>query len=480
VGYPDLAIHYGFTGWPVGFPLLLSMLFQVFGYSEVLARPFSIFLGGSVVILTATLAHLLFRNRYITWLSALLVALNPLLVAFSGRIHTQNGALFFLFASLSLLLLSVIRKDSLDFVNPETILGDRRRLSAFLLSIFLAAFSLAIRETYVVYGLAFAYILYKAGFSFNKKAFFLLLLGIIPFILGYSPSLFYNYRNYGSLLASTGFYWHGEGIPLDIHYLFFGNSSSAGLPGGLVFLLCLLLYAFPIILLPFAKKFGGNVKTLLLLLLLPLVPLTFLYGSFPALSAVPRYVLPFIPIASVISAYAIANFRRMKTVFYVIIGALVLLQQLSLFFPLPLSFKVSPYIGSLAMYSPVYNNYTYNSFPDYTNVMVEWVKKNTESEAVIITPSRAYHFYYYGERDPIILYSYLEVASLAPIIESRPVYLVEDHEMVMNPGKIDSFLGSLQGFDLTYELVDRIPLFSPYVGNTQMKIYRIHGEQGST
>lgn len=175
VGYPDLAIHYDFAGWPVGFPLLLSMLFKVFGYSEILARLFTIFLTSLVIILTGVISHLLFRNRYITWLSALLVALNPLLVAFNSRIHTENGGLFFLFASITLLLLSVIKKGNPDFANPEIILGDKRRLSCFLLAIFLVAFSLTVRETYVIYGLAFVYILYKASFSLNRKTLILFL-----------------------------------------------------------------------------------------------------------------------------------------------------------------------------------------------------------------------------------------------------------------------------------------------------------------
>ena len=166
----------------------------------------------------------------------------------------------------------------------------------------------------------------------------------------------------------------------------------------------------------------------------------------------------------------------MKNVFYIIIISLVSLQQLFLFFPLPQSFDISPRIGVLAMYSPVYNNYSYNNFPDHTGAMVEWVKNNTESNAVIITPSRVYHFYYYAGRDVITLTSYLDTSSLTQIIESRPVYLVEDHEAAVSPKKIDVFLESLDGLNLTYKVVDRIPLFSPYIGNTQMEIYRIDKE----
>jgi len=475
VGHPDLAIHYDFAGWPVGFSLLLSVLFKVFGYGEMLARLFTIGLTSLVIILAGVIAHLLFRNRHITWLSALLVALNPLLVAFSGRIHTENGGLFFLFASMTLLLWSVMDRGNLSFVSPKAIFRDKKRLFSFLLSVSLAAFCLTIRETYVIYGLAFVYILYKSNFFFNKNGAYLISLGIAPFLLGYSPSLYYNYINYGSFIVSTHLQWAG-GMPLDIQYFFFGNSGSMGLPGGVIILFCFLIYAFPIILLAFIKKIGGNIKFLLLLLLLALLPVLFVYGAFPNPSAVPRYLLPLIPIASIISAYALVNIRAMKRIFYIIIIAAVSLPQLFLFFPLPQSFAISPRIGALAMYSPVYNNYSYNNFPNYVNVMVDWVKNNTESNAVIITPSRVYHFYYYAERDVIAITSYLDTSSLTQIIESRPVYLVEDHEAAVSPEKINAFLESLDGLNLTYEVIDRIPLFSPYIGNTQMEIYRIDRE----
>ncbi len=469
VGYSDLG-QYNLPPWPVGFPLLLSTLFKVFGYSEILARLFTIFLTSLVIIFTGVISHLLFKNRYITWLSTLLVALNPLLVAFSGRIHTQNGAFFFLLASITFLLLSVVKRDNLGFANPEIILRDKRRLSCFLLSIFLAGFLLTVRETEAIYGLAFVYILYKAGFSLNKKTFYLILLGIIPFILGYSPSLYYNYMNYGSFITSTHLYW-GGGIPLDIHYLFFGSSGSMGLPGGLVILLSTLAYAFPLSFLLFVKKFNGNIRFLLMLFLLSLLPVIFLYGSAVPVGAAPRYILPLIPIASIIAAYSILNIRKMKKTFYIAIISIVSLQQLFLFSPPPLSFNISPKIGLATVYSPVYNIYSYNNFPDHTNAMVEWVKNNTESNAIIITPSRVSHFYYYAKRDAIHFTAV--TASLTQALESRPVYLVQDHGRTVDPEEMDIFLKSLDSFNLTYKLVDQIPLFSPYIGSTQMRIYRV-------
>lgn len=469
VGYPDLG-QYSLPGWPVGFPLLLSTLFKVFGYSEFLARIFTIFLASLVIVFTGTIAHLLFRNKYITWLSALLVALNPLLVAFSGRIHTQNGAFFFLFASVTFLLLSVVKRDNLGFANPEIIWRDKRRLSSFLLSIFLAGFLLTVRETEAIYGLVFVYILYKAGFSLNKKTFYLISLALIPFILGYCPSLYYNYMNYGSFIASTHLHW-GGGTLLDIHYLFFGNTGSMGIPGSLLILLTSLVYAFPIISLIFIRKFNSSTRFLLLIFLLALLPVIFLYGTTPVPTAAPRYILPLIPIASIISAYSILNIRKMKKIFYIAIISIVSLQQLFLFFPPPLSFNISPKIGLATVYSPVYNIYSYNNFPDHTNAMVEWVKNNTESDAIIITPSRVSHFHYYAKRDAIHFTSV--TASLTQRLESRSVYLVEDHYTSVHSEEMDIFLKSLDSFNLTYKLVDQIPLFSPYIGSTQMRIYRV-------
>jgi len=161
----------------------------------------------------------------------------------------------------------------------------------------------------------------------------------------------------------------------------------------------------------------------------------------------------------------------MKKIFYIVIISIVSLQQLFLFAPLPLSFSISPKLALPTIYSPVYNIYSYNNFPDHTNALVEWVEKNTEDTAMIITPSRASHFYYYAEREAIYFTSV--TASLAQTVESRPVYLVQDHGRTVDPEEMDIFLKSLDSFNLSYRLVDQIPLFSPYIGDTHMKIYRV-------
>ncbi len=476
VGYPDLAVHYNFAGWPVGFPLLLAALFKVFGYSEMLARIFTVVLASLVVVFAGAIAHLLFRNRFITWLSASLVALNPLLVAFSGRIHTENGELFFLFASITFLLLSAMKNDSKGFVEPEVILGDKKRLSAFLLAVFLAGFMLTVRETAVIYILAFIYILYRSGFFVSKQGGYLILLAIIPFIIGYIPSLYYNYINFGSFLASTHINWAGE-IPLDMGYFLFGNSTSLGLPGALAIFGGFLIYAFPIVLLVFIRQLNGNAKSLLLLFLLMLLPAVLVYGAFPNPSAAPRYLLPLVPLASVLAAYALINFRKMKKFSYSVIILVVSLEQLFLFFPVPQSFGISPSIAAFAVYSPVYNKYSYENFPDHVEAVVDWVKDNTESNAVIVTPSRVYHFYYYARRDVIALYYLADAVPLVQLSASRPVYLVEDNEAASNPEKVNAFLESLRSsFNLNYRLVGRVPLFSPYVGNTSIEIFLIGKE----
>lgn len=462
---------YMISGWPVGFPLMLSVVFQVFGSSEVAARLFTILLGSTVIIFTGVIAHLLFRNRTVTWLSALLVALNPLLVGFDGQVFSENGSFFVLFASLTLLLLSVTEKGSSKFVGPGVILGEKKRLALLLGSMFFAGFLLTVREVEAINGLAYLFVLYKAGFSFNRTSLRLISLAAIPLVLGYSPSLYYNFINYGSPIASTGVHWFaGSELPFSIRYFFLGSKGSLHIPGGLLFLLAFLAYAFPVVSLSLVRKIDGNARFLLAFLLAVILPMLVLYGSFTMPTPIPKYVMPLIPLASILAAYAITELRQMRKSLYVLGVSLLALEQLLVFYPPPFLFSISPGLGLLTGYSPVYNIYSYKNFPDYNYTLVEWVRKNTEDNAVIITPTYVDSFYHYAKRDVVNITNVN--ASFVQAAGSRPVYLVEARATGMHPEE----LSQIEALGLSYRQVERIPLFSPYAGDTEMRIWRVENK----
>ena len=109
IGSADLQTHYRFAGWPVGFPLMLSFVFKFLGYSEFIARLFTILLSSFSIAFVIIIANLFFRDK-VAYLAGFLMAIHPLLVAFNGRIFTNNPALLFLMASLTFLLLGIIER----------------------------------------------------------------------------------------------------------------------------------------------------------------------------------------------------------------------------------------------------------------------------------------------------------------------------------------------------------------------------------
>jgi len=165
VGFADLKVRYTkLTGWPVGFPLMLSSIFRVFGYSEYLARLFTIFLGSLNIIFIAIIANLFFQKT-VAYVACFLMAIHPLLVAFNGRIFTNNPALLFFISSITFMLLGIIERGrELQFVGPSAIIADKKRFLSFVMSFALLGFSLTIREYQVMFIPVYLYLLYKAGF----------------------------------------------------------------------------------------------------------------------------------------------------------------------------------------------------------------------------------------------------------------------------------------------------------------------------
>lgn len=481
VGSADLDIHYRFAGWPVGFPLMLSVIFKFFGYSEIIARVFTIFLSSLVIIFVAVITNLFFSDKT-TYLASFLVAIHPLLLAFNGRIFTNNPASLFLIASITFLLLSVVDKSNeLNFVEPSLILKNRKRLLYFLLSFLLLGFLLTIRDTYIIFVPVYLYILYKSNFfyllfKFNNKGLKtilkLSLLACMLSIIGYLPSIYYNYLNYGTILTSTH---RQSGFSLSINYLLFGSGSEMGLPGGVVMLVAGFLYTFPTISLFFVDRFTKKLIFFLVITILIFLPLIFINGSYPVASsdAAPRYLLPLIPFTSILIAYSLMTFsRKLRTSYLIFIFFVIFCWHLFLIYPMPIFFKISSKVAYTAQYAPVYNIYSYENYPNHSNAMVGWVKGNTPLDSVIISPSRLYHFYYYAKRD-VIGISNVTGDVLKELVETRPVFLVEDHEATYNPSRVNGVKEMIENANLKYSVVGEVGLFSPRLGHTKMNIYKI-------
>jgi hypothetical protein len=110
--------------------------------------------------------------------------------------------------------------------------------------------------------------------------------------------------------------------------------------------------------------------------------------------------------------------------------------------------------------------------------MVQWVLNNTSHDAVIVSPSRVHHYYYYAKRDVMWL-SAVTPDRLVALTAGRPVYLVEDNQTVANPGTVDSVKRMVVSAGLRYETVGSVELFNPVRGRSEMRVYRILNPRAS-
>lgn len=479
VGLSDLVVHYSYAGWPVGYALMLSILFKVFGYSELIATYFTVFISSLVIILTAITAAL-FWDRKTGYIAGLVVAINPLLVAFNGRIFTNNPELLFLMLAFTCLFISVVRKgENLEFVDLQVVIGDRWRLTALFISFLFFGFLLTVRDTASVFFLVYVYVFIKCGFLNmfrHKRGLWIatkLCVGMAAvFLVGYLPSLYFNYQNYGTVLTSTHAQWGGR---LDFNLFLFGDGAQVALPGSLIMVITALVYCFPLVTLLLLDRYTKKDKFFLAIIVLMFVPILFINGSYFTASsgASPRYMLPLMPFVSVIVARCLIYFFHTKfSVIATVLVLSVICWQILLTYPPPFMFKISPKFAYAAQYSPVYQVYPYENYPLHSNAMAKWVRDNTPKDSVIITHSRTYHYYYLANRDVVFL-SKVTIEALSKYIETRPVFYVDDHEATYNSDIMNQMKGlaSNGGFELLK--VGEVKLFSPVVGHTQMKAYRI-------
>lgn len=483
IGDPDLVLRQRIPSWPVGFPLALAGAFGLFGPEEGVARIVTIAGSSLLAPLTAGIAQIALGNPAIAMGAGLLAAVHPLAAAFGGQIFTNNISVTLFFVSLYFLMSSLAKEAGGPVLSYPEVAEDRRRVRRFGAAFLAFGLTLAVRDTDLMLAPALLYLLWRAGMfrppwnqqptarrAWGKLA----LIAGVAFLIGWSPSLYFNAVNFGSPLISTHYQ---TGIRLSVEYLLRGGEALGGMPGILVMLLTFLAYHFPFFAsLIVLRSIWPLVSPLIILGLLVMLPILLVNGAFPvsATGAAPRYVLPLVPFTAIVTACAVPWVWRRASRWVLaapFIIAIIAWQAVMTYPPSEL-FRAWPRFGYLAYYSPAYVASPYHNYPDHTNAMVQWVREHTPHDAVIVTPSRSQHFYYYGKRDVIVVDA-LNAEQWKGLVAKRPVYLVEDNKLAVHSKQVDSLKRSLLDLGLRVETAGSVPSFSPESGDTAMHAYRI-------
>ena len=143
-----------------------------------------------------------------------------------------------------------------------------------------------------------------------------------------------------------------------------------------------------------------------------------------------------------------------------------------MFYPPPGLFQLWSRLGYLAYYSPVYVSSPYQNYPDHTNAMVQWVRANTPQDALIVTPSRSQHFYYYSGRD-VSIADTLSIADWVGHVRQRPVYVVEDRAVALSQEYITTLRRTLAEKQLELRRSGHVEVFTPEAGTIKVNAFRV-------
>lgn len=477
VALTDYIGYQKYTGWAVGYPLLLSAFFSIFGYGELLARWITILACSTVIPATAVMGNRLY-GKGVGTVAALLVAVNPLLICLNGRILTANMGFCFLSSSLALLLLAVSRRrKDVEFLCAEELLNSGRHLALFSLSFLLYGLTFSMRDDYAMFGLVFLMFLgiivnESVKKSENKLASNCLKLSgvaVIFFIIGYLPNIYFNYKTYGKLITSS----HAEyGAGLSLEYFLKGSHGAIALPGLAVILLTVLIFAFPVISIFLIRTKTKSSTLIAAIILLLTIPIIFICGAFPVTSsgAGPRYIIPLVPLAMISSAMILSVKGIVPQIQKIIFLSVLILWHAVLFYPPTSVFKGFPKTAYLTQYSPWYNTHNYMNYPHPVKAALEWVKKNTSANAIILSDYDHYHYFYYAKRD-VMNRGYVE--EIGRQIGSRPILFIEDHQTAINPESLTKWATELNRYSIALNEKGSIPLFSPAKGLVKIKIYEL-------
>ena len=118
---PNVEIYdkgsYSFTGWPSGYPIIISIIIKVFGFDEMIIRIFTILFSLILIYLIIKITEIIFDNSS-ALIAGILISIHPLCVAFNSRIFTNNLATLLFYLAFYFLLKSLYKGDCiLSHVN---------------------------------------------------------------------------------------------------------------------------------------------------------------------------------------------------------------------------------------------------------------------------------------------------------------------------------------------------------------------------
>lgn len=486
VGAASGEIGWSMPSWPGGFPLLLAALFKVFGASEANARACTVVVSALLPPITACLAYALTNRRRLALIAGVLAALHPLAVAFGGQIFTNNISVTLFVGWLTALVTATVNRERGTFVPIGDVVTTAWRRRRLVLAALAFGLAVSVRDTDVLLAAPGIYVLYKTGL-FSLRALtsswrpFLATAGVAAaaFVIGWSPGWYFNLVNFGSPLVST----HYEtNIRLSPGYLLGGSEALFGLPGLAVMAIAIAVFQFPV-LLAFAPVVGRSTLSAPAAMTgLVALPLLLVNGAFPVAStgAAPRYVLPLVPFACLFAAdvcdRALALQRRRLTT---LMAGAVLLWQAVLFFPPPQLFEAWSRLAYLSYYAPAYVARPYHNYPDHTNAMVRWVQAYTPPNALVVTPSRAQHFFYYASRAVCVLDA-LTPQDWTRHVGVRPVYFVEDRDLALRPEAVQVLRKTIARIGLELVEAGRVEVFAPEAGLVYMRAYQVKAVDAPT
>jgi len=199
--------EYDLMKWPNGYPFVLTIPFLIFGISETVAFNFTALLGSLSVVIIFFIGYLFSKNEKIALFSALLFALIPVHIMWSGTTASEPILVFFTLLSIFFFMLSFkIQK---------------MRMNALALMVLSYAMQIKIEGGMLLPLIAFIILLFDMNWVKKLRNYRFLLLWILFFIL-ITPYLIHSY--YFSKYDP----WGAEGKKFGLEYLQKNMSDNVG------------------------------------------------------------------------------------------------------------------------------------------------------------------------------------------------------------------------------------------------------------
>jgi len=464
-------------GWAVGYSLLLSLLFKFFGYSESIARLTTILITSSVIPIIGIVGYRL-QDRKVGILAAILVTISPILLCINGRILTANMGYSMLTLSISFLILGTItRKQGMEFISSEELIRSKKHLFFFLLSFIFFGFTLSSRDDFGMFAPVYLVSIwgitrhkYESPFVQRIKNYTQFFgMAVVFTLIGFSPNLYYNYKTYGKIFASSHFEYGGR---LSLEYFLEGSSGAMGLPGWAVILLSIIVFAFPVVsvFLIWSKSKAGAILGSMLVLMI--IPLLLINGSYAVSSsgASGRYVIPLIPLGSIATAILLNGQDMLHRLYYFGFLGCLILWHVILIYPPSIFFRYYPQIAYITHYSPWYNTQNYINYPHPIRTTLQWVTNNTSVDSIVLSDYDFYQYFFYANRD-VMNRDFLK--DIKTRLMKRKIFFVEDHRVIKNPDLLRNWQNKLKANQISLKERNTFPFFSPNRGEKTLKIYEL-------